>query len=210
MARERTRSACPRSAWMVVAALVLGCGAPGEMPIFSEELEQDAETVLREATVTLVPPSCAGVVIDEDLGLTAAHCIDVGMTEVDVRLSSGEVVRAGVTVDRARDVALLLFPEPADIVPIAVADELPRVGEPLFFLGQPTDDAGLQLAELADVGRCPTLPAVENALFTTLDAEPGDSGSPVLNQLLRVVGLVHGGAQCEIATPVVGIEDDLR
>jgi hypothetical protein len=45
------------------------------------------------------------------------------------------------------------------------------------------------------------LPALGSALFTTIDGVPGDSGAPIVDSAARVVGLVHGGAQCHIATP---------
>jgi hypothetical protein len=45
------------------------------------------------------------------------------------------------------------------------------------------------------------LPALGGALFTTIDGVPGDSGAPIVDAGARVVGLVHGGAQCHIATP---------
>ncbi len=50
-------------------------------------------------------------------------------------------------------------------------------------------------------GRCPSLPALGGALFTTIDGIPGDSGAAIVDGAIRVVGLVHGGAQCHIATP---------
>jgi S1-C subfamily serine protease len=42
---------------------------------------------------------------------------------------------------------------------------------------------------------------VPQALFTTLHGRKGDSGAPVVDLQLRVVGLVHGGARCSIAAP---------
>jgi len=38
-------------------------------------------------------------------------------------------------------------------------------------------------------------------LFTTIAGIPGDSGAPLVDSATHVVGLVHGGAQCHIATP---------
>ena len=43
--------------------------------------------------------------------------------------------------------------------------------------------------------------ALGGALFTSIDGIPGDSGAPIVDAGARVVGLVHGGAQCHIATP---------
>ncbi len=40
-----------------------------------------------------------------------------------------------------------------------------------------------------------------NAVFTSLDARPGDSGAPLVDPQGRVTAIVHGGARCEIAVP---------
>src|SRR5262249_7276229 len=50
-------------------------------------------------------------------------------------------------------------------------------------------------------GRCESLPRLPDALFTSLRGEPGDSGSPLVDGAARIIGLVHGGARCQIATP---------
>ena len=38
-------------------------------------------------------------------------------------------------------------------------------------------------------------------MCTSIDGKPGDSGAPLVDLLGRVVGLVHGGVRCRIATP---------
>lgn len=197
---------------LVGGGVLVGCGgAPAAAPL-DADLEADAEAALREASLSLVPPSCGGVVIDDAArGLTAAHCIAPGATRLDVRLSTGELVGADVAVDRENDLALLLFDEPVAVEPLQLADEPPAPGDTVFFLGNPGREGGaFQVAEIEAIGQCPTLPAVDDALFTTLEAEPGDSGAPLLDEDLEVVGLVHGGAQCEIAVPVGGVDEELR
>jgi S1-C subfamily serine protease len=59
--------------------------------------------------------------------------------------------------------------------------------------------------ELERLGRCPSLPGVPQALFTSLHGEKGDSGAPVVDHKLQVVGLVHGGAACSVAAPTAEI-----
>jgi hypothetical protein len=49
---------------------------------------------------------------------------------------------------------------------------------------------------------CPSLPTVHDAIFTSIDALPGDSGSPLVDAKLRVIGVIHGGVRCHIASPV--------
>jgi S1-C subfamily serine protease len=60
---------------------------------------------------------------------------------------------------------------------------------------------GFQTARLDRIGQCPSLPALQNALFTSIRGRPGDSGAPLVNAAGEIVGLVHGGAACQIATP---------
>jgi hypothetical protein len=70
----------------------------------------------------------------------------------------------------------------------------------LFFQGHP-ERPRFQQARLDRVGTCQSLPALPNALFTSIEGVPGDSGAPLVDGGARIVGLVHGGADCHIATP---------
>ena len=130
---------------------------------------------------------------------TAAHCI-VG-SALELRFSSG-VTRTGwvVAVDRVADQALLLLEEPVAITPLVLARGPAIAGTVLYFEGNPRAPR-FQEAKLERVGSCPSLPGLSNALFTTIAGVPGDSGAPIVDAAARVVGLVHGGAQCQIATP---------
>src|SRR5439155_1105995 len=51
------------------------------------------------------------------------------------------------------------------------------------------------------IGRGPGLPDLPDALFTSIAGVPGDSGAPLVDGGARIVGLVHGGVRCHIATP---------
>jgi hypothetical protein len=84
-------------------------------------------------------------------------------------------------------------------LPIATALPLPGAG--LLFFGRNDRPNEPQEVELERLGRCPSLPGVPQALFTSLHGEKGDSGAPVVDRDLQVVGLVHGGAACSIAAP---------
>src|SRR6185369_860933 len=70
----------------------------------------------------------------------------------------------------------------------------------LYFEGNPKR-ARFQSARLDRIGVCPSLPNLPNALFTSIEGVPGDSGAPLVDSAARVVGLVHGGVNCHIATP---------
>ena len=188
-----------RLAGVLAVAGLAACGSSKK----PEEARQDFLT-LRDATVTLFPGHCAGVVVaDGRHALTAAHCIDVPPGERQpVVLRSGRMLSGVVkVVDTMRDVAVIRFDEPAPVRPLPVATAMPLPGTGLLFFGRTDRPNEPQEVELKRLGRCPSLPGVPQALFTSLDGEKGDSGAPVVDRQLQVVGLVHGGAACSIATP---------
>jgi S1-C subfamily serine protease len=172
---------------------------------------QDDAARLQAATLTLLPGRCQGVVAEEaQSALTAAHCIEAGERTLRVRLHDGRVLSARVVrVDRPQDVAFLRLEQPSGVVPLHVADALPFPGAALRFISSRHHAGEVQQVELLKLGRCPSLPAVPAALFTSLRGRPGDSGAPVVDAQLQVVGLVHGGARCAIATPTVGLGGEL-
>lgn len=159
------------------------------------------------ATVTLLPGHCAGVIIEDGHhALTAAHCVGLFEARVDVELYDGQRLGGSyLHVDPERDVAIIRLDEVAPVRPLAVATRLPAPGAALLFTGRNDRPGAPQSVQLARLGRCPSLPGVPQALFTTLRGEKGDSGAPVVDSRFRVVGLVHGGASCSIATPTHGL-----
>jgi S1-C subfamily serine protease len=183
--------------------LVFGAVAPVHGQAFSRSLQQ----IVDAATLTVVPGTCAGVVVgDESHAITAAHCIGAER-RLTVRFHDGRVTSATVAaLDRERDVALLELTDPAGVNPLRIATQLPRIGEALYFGGRQDRQGSAQVFAVLQLGRCPSLPQVENAIFTNLRARKGDSGAPLVNKSLEVVGLVHGGARCNIATPIIGFE----
>jgi S1-C subfamily serine protease len=159
------------------------------------------------ATVTLEPGHCAGVVVEDGRhALTAAHCVRAEDTRVRLSFLGGR--RLGGTyvhVDRGRDVAVIRLDAQAPVRPLEVADGLPQPGDGLIFTGRNDRPGDAQEAQLERLGRCPSLPDVPAALFTTMRGRPGDSGAPLVDSRMQVVGLVHGGAACSIATPTAGL-----
>jgi S1-C subfamily serine protease len=172
-----------------------------------EEPRQDIAT-LQNATVTLFPGHCAGVIVaDGHHALTAAHCLDGPPgTSQPVVLRSGKLLDGVVKlVDPTGDLAVIRLDAAAPVRPLALAPTLPFAGEALIFAGRNDRPGTPQDVTLERLGRCPSLPGVPQALFTSLHGAKGDSGAPVVDHQLHVVGLVHGGAVCSIAAPTASI-----
>lgn len=155
------------------------------------------------ATVTLPERSCAGAVAgDREHVVTAAHCVAEDATRVEVRFVQGGVTSSVVEhIDREADLALLRLDRAASAEPLALADDLPRAGERVLFVGRVDRRSRTQVARVERLGRCPSLPGQPRALFTSVQARPGDSGAPLLNKSGEVVAVIHGGAACHIAAP---------
>ncbi|HWP64705.1 MAG TPA: serine protease [Candidatus Limnocylindria bacterium] len=154
------------------------------------------------ATVRLAS-GCSGAVAERaDVIVTALHCVD-DRTSVRVRFANGVERTAHVAAtDTVADQAVLLLPEPAPtgVTPLRIATRRQIPGTVLYYYGHP-DRVAFQTARLDRIGQCPSLPSLQNALFTSIAGKPGDSGAPLVNAEGQIVGLVHGGAACRIATP---------
>ena len=179
---------------MVVALAVVASARP------AAGSRDDVERTLHAASV-LVGTGCSGVLAEgPDLVLTAKHCIEERQS-VDLRFADG-ATRTGwvAAVDHVADQALIVLEEPVAVEPLTLARRPAIAGSVLYFEGRPSE-ARFQEAKLDHVGTCPSLPRLQDALFTTIAGVPGDSGAPIVDAGGHVVGLVHGGAQCQIATP---------
>ena len=183
------------------AALAIAAGFAAAAVVAHAAIPDGLQERLLAATVQLDGGSCSGVLVDgPDLVLTARHCITSGATHA-LRFSNGAERTGWVAgVDDAADQALLLLEEPVTLAPLQLAKQPAIAGTVLYFAGNPRNPR-FQEAKLDRTGRCPSLPNIDTSLFTTIDGIPGDSGAPLVDSASHVVGLVHGGAQCHIATP---------
>lgn len=173
----------------------------------SAQDEDQLVTRIQQATVLLVPPVCAGVLVGEgDWVLTAAHCVHSPGSPLPVTLHDGRSLDGTlVVVDRDNDMALVKLERRAPFEALEVAEVLPPEGESIFFVGRADRPIPAQLVSIERLAPCPSLPAVPKALHTGMRGEPGDSGAPVVDLDAKVVGLVHGGAACSIAAPTAPI-----
>jgi len=184
-------------AGFVVALVVAGTAAaePGDVP-------RALRRTLHAASVRIDPPGCSGVLAENrQIVVTALHCIKNGVEHVPLAFMDGEHRRGWVVAtDDVADQAVLFLEDPVDIAPLAIVRRRQIPGTVLYFEGNPGTPR-FQSARLDKIGRCPSLPGLANALFTSINGVPGDSGAPLVDVAAEVVGLVHGGARCHIATP---------
>lgn len=168
------------------------------------------QEALHAATVTL-EDRCAGVVVEDRLHVvTAAHCIEPGERSVSVAYVDGSSAEAAVeVVDRTTDVAVLSLKEQAPVAGLEISAKLPGPGTEGFFAGRADRGTELQDVSVERLGPCPSLPGVPAALFTTVDGVPGDSGAPLVDRDFKVVGLIHGGARCNVAAPTHAVPEML-
>jgi S1-C subfamily serine protease len=157
---------------------------------------------LHAASVEIEAGRCAGALaVRRDLVVTARHCVEDGARAVRVRFTTGARRRARVAaVSAVSDQAVLLLADPVPIRPLPLARRRPIPGTVFFFEGHPARPR-FQWVRLERIGRCDSLPDLANALFTSVRGVPGDSGAPLVDGAGRIVGLVHGGEHCHIATP---------
>jgi S1-C subfamily serine protease len=155
---------------------------------------------LTAATVLVLPSRCTGVLVEAPwLVATAKHCIADG-ARLRVRIGGVEHAAELVEEDAAADQVVLALDTSVPAKPLGLVRRLPIVGTVLYFRGNP-ERPRWQAARLDRIGPCDSLPWLRRALHTSINGKPGDSGAPLIDLAGQVVGLVHGGPGCRIATP---------
>jgi S1-C subfamily serine protease len=184
----------------IVALAALVVGGAGDAPANPPPVPAALRRTIAAATVLVLPSHCAGAVVEAPwLVATAKHCIADGV-RLRVRVGGVEQDAELVDEDAAADQVVLALASEARVTPLGIVRRLPIVGTVLYFRGNPERPVW-QAARLDRIGPCPNLPSLSRALHTSINGKPGDSGAPLVDLAGDVVGLVHGGAGCRIATP---------
>src|SRR5947199_5400989 len=102
-----------------VAAASLLVGSAADVPPAAPAALRRA---LHAASVQIDPPGCSGVLAENDqIVVTARHCIDPGVEQLMVRFTNG-VTRTGwvVATDAAAAQAVLFLDDPVDFDPLPI------------------------------------------------------------------------------------------
>ena len=128
---------------------------------------------------------------DDGLVLTAAHVV-AGREEVSVRNALGKIfsVKQICPGDFSAD-AVILRTEAEDQMFLRLAEQEPAAGDPLLVCGFPLS-MNLPVTSRGKVRSLPSAPG--RPMLTTVPMMPGQSGSPVLNEQGRLVGVASRGS----------------
>jgi S1-C subfamily serine protease len=147
--------------------------------------------VRRPGTQVITGRGSGFVVLAGGIVMTAAHVIgtapgDVSVVTVDGRRMSAEVVK----VDAALDLAVLRAAD-RRLSPIRWADTAAvSLGEPVRIVGFPFGRPDVTVTGGVLARRTPAGPARREELVTDADADPGNSGGPLLTACGEALGVV--------------------
>ena len=155
----------------------------------------------------------SGVFIDDDIILTAAHCLE-GVKTVTIELSDGTILKSDdFYVDEKEDIGFI-FVKTDELHIAKVSSTSVNIGDTVYLVGRPFDDIfkfSLTKGTLSHLDR--DIPGWNwnDLLQTDAIGGPGSSGGPLYNSVGNLVGMYvghsDGGGQgislCESAKSIL-------
>jgi len=148
-----------------------------------------------DASVTIY--GCgSGVFIDDDVILTAAHCLE-GRKSFTIELNDGTILESNdFYIDKEKDIGFV-FVEADELYIVKVSSVSVKVGDSIYLVGRPQDilfKFSLTKGIISHLSR--DIPEMnwEDLLQTDAEGGPGSSGGPLYNSDGNLVGMYVGHA----------------
>ena len=136
----------------------------------------------------------SGVFIDDDVILTAAHCLE-GVKIITIELSDGTILKSGdFYIDDKEDIAFI-FVTVDELHVAKVSSTSVNIGDTVYLVGRPFDDMikfSLTKGILSHLDRNIFAWNWKNLLQTDAEGGPGSSGGPLYNANGELVGMYVG------------------
>ena len=116
--------------------------------------------------------------------LTNHHVIEGNVNDINVSVRGNTYRALRVGFDEDADVTVLQIPYIPNVLPLPIAKETPRAGEPIMAVGYPLDrDLTFTFGEMVPS------PYPSSFIWHTAPLNPGNSGGPLVNFDGEVVGI---------------------
>lgn len=148
-----------------------------------------------DASVRL-PGNGSGVFIDDDVILTAAHCIE-GEKSIPIKLSDGTKLKSkNFYIDEKEDIGFI-FVKAKELHIAKITSVSVNIGDPVYLVGRPQDDNfefSLTKGIISHTDRDLPYFGWKDLLQTDAEGGPGSSGGPLYNSDGNLVGMYVGYA----------------
>jgi S1-C subfamily serine protease len=126
------------------------------------------------------------VITPDGMMLTTAHSVRA-VDHVSVVINGRTIIADVLRVHRIHDLAVIKTRDPGPYASLQLAYATTAPGGHVRHVGYP--DGNLTAA----TGKTPGRYEEERAIYSTAPSQPGHSGSPMLNSMDQVIGVVHRG-----------------
>lgn len=144
--------------------------------------------------------SGSGFLVTPDLVLTADHVVAEGArATITFPDDESPIGLAPVRLEPSLDIALLRLERPVSARPFEIADHPAKRLQPVTVIGYPLGMTGVHtnlgtVSSTEDDARYSNGVTIEDVLTLDAAVNPGNSGGPVIDSQLAVLGLISGSA----------------